>query len=46
LDNLMTRLKNFKKEDVDDYGIFCLTVILSFHEAKGWLAMKGITLRL
>lgn len=44
LDHMMARLKNVKRDDVDEYGILCLTTILGFHEAKGWLAMKGITL--
>jgi hypothetical protein len=44
LDHMLARLKNVKRDDVDEYGILCLTTILGFHEAKGWLAMKGITL--
>ncbi|EWG55442.1 hypothetical protein FVEG_17525 [Fusarium verticillioides 7600] len=41
---LETILQDAQKDDIDVFGKICLTSLMGLTEAKGWLAMKGITL--
>lgn len=41
---LETILQDAQKDDIDAFGKICLTSLMGLTEAKGWLAMKGITL--
>ncbi|PNP85434.1 hypothetical protein FNYG_01263 [Fusarium nygamai] len=37
-------IQDAQKDDIDAFGKICLTSLMGLTEAKGWLAMKGITL--
>ncbi|EMT72032.1 hypothetical protein FOC4_g10003879, partial [Fusarium odoratissimum] len=41
---LETIIHDAQKDDIDAFGKICLTSLMGLTEAKGWLAMKGITL--
>ncbi|KAF5694763.1 hypothetical protein FDENT_891 [Fusarium denticulatum] len=41
---LETIVQDAHKDDIDAFGKICLTSLMGLTEAKGWLAMKGITL--
>ncbi|KAF5011583.1 hypothetical protein FDECE_2304 [Fusarium decemcellulare] len=43
-DQLATVIEEAKTDDIDDFGKICLTAVMGLTEAKGWLAMRGITL--
>ncbi|KAJ4253884.1 hypothetical protein NW762_010282 [Fusarium torreyae] len=44
LNDVMTLIQDAEKDDIDDFGVLWLIALLGFQEAKGWLAMRGITL--
>ncbi|KAM0542047.1 hypothetical protein ACHAPJ_012973 [Fusarium lateritium] len=44
LNDVMTLIQDADKDDIDDFGVLWLIALLGFQEAKGWLAIRGITL--
>ncbi|KAH7146802.1 hypothetical protein B0J13DRAFT_584282 [Dactylonectria estremocensis] len=43
-DYLATVVNDAERDDIDDFGKICLTAVMGLTEAKGWLAMRGISL--
>ncbi|KAK2617017.1 hypothetical protein QQS21_000108 [Conoideocrella luteorostrata] len=44
LNEMTTIMDDARSDDIDDFGKICLTALMGLDEAKGWLAMRGITL--